>query len=161
MKKFAITLCILGGLSVASGAYASIEEENMASVPFLRSDGHSEQMSKIADYVIYKHSNETAIPYYSQDAYADCDTNKLKWYTAIKGWFDPIQDDQLFGRHEITFTNSWSQNTPPLTFGEAKAKNKNVEPVAAEEVVEDVETEIQDAVNTDAAVEEKTELDSL
>ena len=111
MKKFAITFCILGALGVASAAFASIESENMASVPFLRSDGHSEEMGKIADYVRYKHSNETYIPYYNQDPYANADTHGLKWYTAIKRWFDPAQDDQLFGRHEIKFTNAWSENT--------------------------------------------------
>lgn len=158
MKKFAITFCILGALGVASAAFASIESENMASVPFLRSDGHSEEMGKIADYVRYKHSNETYIPYYNQDPYANADTHGLKWYTAIKRWFDPAQDDQLFGRHEIKFTNAWSENTPPLFSDSSKTKEKAVEPVATEEVVDDVEAEVQEAVEAESV---DMELDSL
>ena len=158
MKKFAITFCILGALGVASAAFASIESENMASVPFLRSDGHSEEMGKIADYVRYKHSNETYIPYYNQDPYANADTHGLKWYTAIKRWFDPAQDDQLFGRHEIKFTNAWSENTPPLFIDSSKTKEKAVEPVATEEVVDDVEAEVQEAVEAEPV---DMELDSL
>jgi len=158
MKKFAITFCILGALGVASAAFASIESENMASVPFLRSDGHSEEMGKIADYVRYKHSNETYIPYYNQDPYANADTHGLKWYTAIKRWFDPAQDDQLFGRHEIKFTNAWSENTPPLLSDSSKTKEKAVEPVATEEVVDDVEAEVQEAVEAEPV---DMELDSL
>lgn len=159
MKKFAITFCILGALGVASGAFASIESENMATVPFLRADGHTEEMSKIADFVRYKHSNETAIPYYNQDPYAGADTHGLKWYTAIKRWFDPAQDDQLFGRHEIKFTNAWSENTPPLFSDSSKTKEKTVEPVATEEVVDDVEAEVQQAVEAEPAPD--MELDSL
>ena len=158
MKKFAITLCILGGLGLTSGAFASLESENMATVPFLRADGHTEEMARIADYVRYKHSNETAIPYYNQDPYSNADTHGLKWYTAIKRWFDPAQDDQLFGRHEIRFTNAWSENTPPL-FTDSKSKDKSVEPVATEEVVDDVEVEVQVQESVEEAVD--FELDSL
>jgi len=158
MKKFAITFCILGVLGVTASAFADIQEENMASVPFLRADGHTEQMSRIADYVRYKHSNETAVPYYSQDSYADADTHALKWYTAIKRWFDPAQDDGLFGRHEINFTNAWSENTPPLFNDSSKSKDKTVKPVAEEEVVEDVQAEVQEAVKNEPA---GTELDNL
>lgn len=160
MKKIAITLCILGGLGIASCAFASIREESMATVPFLRADGHTEEMGKIADYVIYKHSNETAIPYYNQDPYADAATHGLKWYTAIKRWFDPMQDDMLFGRHEIKFSNAWSQNTPPLRDKSLKSKEKSIEPVVAEEVVDDVAAEVQQAVEMEPAASDM-DIDSL
>ena len=108
MKKLAITFCILGVLGAASGAFAYIQAEDMATVPSIKSEGYSKGMTKITDVVRYNHSKGTADTYYSTDPYAGANgSDKLKWYSFIKRWFDPSQDDEMFGRHEINFSNEW------------------------------------------------------
>ncbi len=116
MKKFAITLCILGGLSIAPGAFAAIQSEDISTVPHLKSEGYSTGMTHITDTVKYHHSNGTAEPYYNQDPLAGATDEKGKWYTVVKRWLDPAQDDGMFGNHDITFTNDWFEMDSPFQY---------------------------------------------
>jgi len=137
MKKFAITLCILGGLSLTSGAFAYIQSEDMSTVPQIKAEGFSTEMSKVTDLVRYNHSKATADTYYDLDPYADCEgSDKLKWYTYVKRWFDPIQDDEMFGRHDINFSNKWGwiDGEPPYTSKKVKEAEGEVDDVDTEQV---------------------------
>jgi len=120
MKKFAITLCILG---LTSGAFASMQSETMADAPRIRAEGYSLEMTKVTDLVKYQHSNGQAEPYYAvnKDPYSGSETEAGKWYSVAKRFLDPAQDDNLFGRHEIPFSNSWFDDSLPVA-----GKNKGV-----------------------------------
>ncbi len=121
MKKIAITLCILGGLGLTSGAFAYIQAEDTATVQAIKAQGFSSGMTHVTDTVRYNHSNGTIEPYYNMDPLSNATDEKSKWYTVVKRWLDPAQDDGLFGRHEITFTNDWFEMDSPFV---AKDKEK-------------------------------------
>ncbi len=149
MKKFAITLCILGGLGITSGAFAYIQAEDMPTVPQIKAEGYSTEMSKVTDLIRYNHSKATADTYYNLDPYADCDgSDKLKWYSFVKRWFDPNQDDEMFGRHNINFSNKWG-----VMDGQAPYMTKKVK--EAEGEVDDVDIQQVDSTPID------DEIDSL
>lgn len=141
MKKFAITLCILGSLGLTSGAFASFQAEDMATVPSIQSEGFSKEMSKITDVVRYNHSKGTVDTYYNLDPYADCNgSDKLKWYSFIKRWFDPNQDDEIFGRHNINFSNEWGWmegDMPAVSTKKVKEAKGEVEDVNVDQVIEE------------------------
>ncbi len=141
MKKFAITLCILGSLGLTSGAFASFQAEDMATVPSIQSEGFSKEMSKVTDVVRYNHSKGTVDTYYNHDPYADCNgSDKLKWYSFIKRWFDPNQDDEMFGRHNINFSNEWGWmegDMPAVSTKKVKEAKGEVEDVNVDQVIEE------------------------
>jgi len=141
MKKFAITLCILGALGVTTGAFAYIQSEDMATVPQIQAEGFSKQMGKVTDVVRYNHSKGTADTYYNLDPYADCDgSDKLKWYSFAKRWFDPAQDDEMFGRHDINFSNKWGWmegEAPAIVSKKAKESKGEVDDVDIQQVEEE------------------------
>ncbi len=141
MKKLAITLCILGGLGFTSGAFAYIQAEDMSSVPSIKSEGFSTEMTKVTDIVKYNHSKGTVDTYYNHDPYADCEgNNKLKWYTFAKRWFDPNQDDGVFGRHDINFSNQWGWiegDMPAVASSKAKEADNETDDVDVEQVIEE------------------------
>lgn len=141
MKKFAITLCILGSLGLTSGAFASFQAEDMATVPSIQSEGFSKEMSKVTDVVRYNHSKGTVDTYYNLDPYADCNgSDKLKWYSFIKRWFDPNQDDEIFGRHNINFSNEWGWmegDMPAVSTKKVKEAKGEVEDVNVDQVIEE------------------------
>ena len=57
MKKFAITLCILGSLGLTSGAFASFQAEDMATVPSIQSEGFSKE-DCVLQHVVRKPLNK-------------------------------------------------------------------------------------------------------
>ena len=134
MKKIAITLCILGGLGITSGAFAYIQSEDMSTVPQIQAEGYSKEMSKVTDLVRYNHSKATADTYYNLDPYADSD--KLKWYSFVKRWFDPNQDDEMFGRHNINYSNKWGwiEGDVPYTVKKVKEAEGEVDDVDIQKV---------------------------
>ncbi len=141
MKKIAITLCILGGLGLTSGAFAYMHSEDMSTVPQIRAEGFSKEMSKVTDVVRYNHSKGTVDTYYNLDPYSDCDgSDKLKWYTYIKRWFDPAQEDERFGRHEVNFSNKWGGmegEAPAVVSKKVKEAKGEVDDVDVQQVVDD------------------------
>lgn len=112
MKKLATALCLMAFLGTAPGAFAYMQAEEMATVPTLKSLGFSESATKITELVRSRAMEPGSETYYDLDPYSGCTTEKLRWYTAIKRWFDPMQDDELFGRHEISFDNKWVEEAP-------------------------------------------------
>lgn len=126
MKKFAITLCILGSLGLTSGAFAYIQAEDSATVQSIKAQGFSTGMTHVTDTVRYNHSNGSVDPYYDLDPLSNATDEKSKWYTVVKRWLDPAQDDGLFGRHEITFTNNWFEMDSAL-MPEIKKKEATVQ----------------------------------
>ena len=153
MKKLAITLCVLGAFGIASGAFAAIQSEDISTVPHLKSEGFSTGMTQVTDTVRYLHSNKTIEPYYKKDPLANATDEKSKWYTVVKRWFDPAQDDELFGRHDITFTNSWFEMDSPFQ----AQKDENMAETARKK---QTHAEIDDTVNMQDASPIK-DVDSL
>lgn len=141
MKKIAITLCILGTLGLTSSAFASFQSDESASIPHMRAEGFSESATQVADTVKQIHSFGEAEAYYDLDPVGDSTDERGKWYTVVKTWLDPAQDDKMFGRHEINFTNEWFDTLTgdPLSYSRAKKQ----EEVTSEKVDEDVN--VQDA----------------
>lgn len=153
MKKFAITICILGA-GLASGAFASFQSEDVSTVPHLKGEGFSTEMTKVTDLVRYNHSNKTIEPYYDKDVYAGSTDRREKWYTTVKRWLDPAQDDGLFGRHEINYTNDWWVLENPKKAqdveDEAVAKRRhNAESEMAVEEARNEQADVQDAPSID------------
>ncbi len=141
MKKFAITLCILGSLGLTSGAFAYIQAEDISTVPSIQAEGFSKEMSKVTDVVRYNHSKGTVDTYYNLDPYTDCNgSDKLKWYSFIKRWFDPNQDDEMFGRHNINFSNEWGWmegDAPAVSTKKVKESKGEVEDVNVDKVIQE------------------------
>lgn len=152
MKKFAITICILGAGAV-SGAFASFQSDESSTVPHLKGEGYSTEMTKVTDLVRYNHSNKTIEPYYDKDVYAGSTDERGKWYTTVKRWLDPAQDDELFGRHEINFTNDWWVLENPKkvqeTEDEAAARRQNAKNSPAGEETRTEQVENQDTPTID------------
>ena len=116
MKKFAITLCFF---MITQGAHAYIKEGNTANVRYLQGSGFSQSTLRIMDEQQERVRSvyEQYTPYYENEYYGV--KHPGWWYQRFKAWFDPMQDDKLFGAHEINFSNKFFQSHPPLTSNES------------------------------------------
>lgn len=103
MKKL---LVLLGAVILSSGiSFAAIGENETTDIDYLRSLGYSESALQIVDTAKY-HGSHGKPRYYQRNVN---NGKKLgKAYTVVKYWFDPAQDDGLFGEHQINFSNSWT-----------------------------------------------------
>lgn len=148
MKKLAITLCLLG--LVSQGAFAYLEEGKSSDIGNLQERGYSQEALKLIDLMNYQNRDmgKDYQMYYERPNFSEHPQGK--WYTVIKRYIDPVQDDNLFGRHEIHFSNTWFDDAPNNYITRSKKENKNesvyTEPVKAPEApksdVEQIETKV-------------------
>lgn len=123
MKKVLVLFGILSVVPMAAFAY--IEGSTSADVQTLKKQGFSENTLKVVDLVRSTSvgTNETYVRQYTPKK-----SNKIgKSYTRLKTYFDPIQEDDMFGEHQIEFSNTWLGDETSYTSG--KTLNKNKKPV--------------------------------
>ena len=109
MKKFAITLCL--ALCLTGTSFAYYEEGTMQKIDVLRAQGFSESTIQSVDTATRMNrgkNGKTTAAFTKKTG-----KNALgRSYTAIKNYFDPLQDDGNFGEHQIQFTNTWNDDVP-------------------------------------------------
>ncbi len=114
MKKL---VAILALVSVAQGAFAYIKEGTTSDIKSLQGSGYSQACLQIVDSEIARQQREGEqyVQYYNNEFYNQAGKSGIgKWYYKTKLYFDPIQDDGLFGNHENAFTNTWFPDQPKL-----------------------------------------------
>jgi len=123
MKK---VLVLFGIFSIAQLAtFAAMEVSEISNIDSLRKQGFSESTLKAVDVSYSQTSgNEEYVRYYTPKS-----KNKTgKAYSYLKQYFDPIQNDDRFGEHQIEFANTWLGDETSYTTGNTKN----------EEVIEDL-----------------------
>lgn len=104
MKKL---LVLLGVAVLSSGvSFASIDETKTSDIDILRNQGYSESMLNVVDVAKSFNSYNKGKSRYYRNA-MDRGNFFGKKYSYLKTYFDPVQDDGLFGEHQINFSNSW------------------------------------------------------
>ena len=103
MKK----ILILSGLFLisAAGCFAYIDENATSEIDTLRAQGFSESMLRVVDFTNEK--NQGINGNYVRRFQPKKQSGKMGAYQKVKVYFDPTQDDGLFGEHQINFSNSW------------------------------------------------------
>lgn len=117
MKKI---MSVLGILSLIMGvSFAALDELETSEITTLRSQGYSESTLRAVDTVKFKNQGPAGRykRYFS--------TAPQSKYRAVKLYVDPIQDDDLFGEHQINFTNAW--NGDETSYSTTKYENRSVE----------------------------------
>ena len=106
MKK---TVAILSILALSQCAFAYIREGETSHVGKLQGKGYSQSALKIIDSekVRQQRDGTRYVRYYDNEFYT-----KDSPYRRIKLYFDPIQDDGLFGERENSFTNTVFPDQP-------------------------------------------------
>ena len=109
MKKIMTLLGV--ALFSTSISFGAIEENSTANIEILRSQGYSETALRTVDTV--KAHNQGPTGKYKRH-FHDKHSNFIgKSYTRLKRYVDPAQDDNLFGEHQINFTNTFYGTEPP------------------------------------------------
>ena len=102
MRKVFVLLSI-AALSMGA-SFASINDNATSDIDLLRNQGFSESILEVIDTARNHDSNGVTPRYYTSRS-----KNKLgRGYTSFKTYIDPVQDDGLFGDHQINFSNSWT-----------------------------------------------------
>ena len=121
MKKLFV---LLGVIVLSTGmSFASMSESDTSNIDILRRQGFSESALHIVDTAKY-HAGDKSGRYYTRNV--DNGKKLGKTYTVIKDYVDPIQDDGLFGEHQINFSNSWDWGRNKYS-GRYNSKEKKVE----------------------------------
>ncbi len=129
MKKLFLIAC---SLLIMPSAFAYITTSELTDVNYLKGKGYSEPMLKTIDM---QKSNQTG-PHgtykrvYQTNRYVkpsgsflnQTKEHLLYFYDKAKLYLDPIQDDDLFGNHESSFTNKPLPEIPVRTEADEKAK---------------------------------------
>ncbi len=94
---------LLGAGILLSGiSFAYINESATSDLNILKGQGYSDSMLRVVDTARYHDTNGTYQRHYGKSR------KKLgRSYSVIKTYVDPVQDDGLFGEHQINFSNSW------------------------------------------------------
>lgn len=105
MKKIILTLALVVS---AQACFAYIEEGKTADVSRLQNAGYSQATLKIIDREQAAsqrvESSDQYVRYYSDYK----PKNKLSaFWTKFRLYFDPAQEDDFFGRHEMDMNNAW------------------------------------------------------
>ena len=108
MKKLALTLCI--AIAATSASYAYYLENDTHEIDTLRAQGFSESTIQAVDISTRHNKGKN---HRNKYRYTKKDSNPIgNAYTKIREYFDPVQDDGLFGEHQIIFSNTWGDATP-------------------------------------------------
>lgn len=103
MKKL---IALMGILSLTTGlSFAYINESKTSDVEVLKSQGFSDSALKIVDLVNTQQAGLDGkyVKYYQPKKHKGLG----KPYTRLKNYIDPVQDDGMFGEHQIHYSNSW------------------------------------------------------
>lgn len=109
MKKAALLLAVL---LITSASYAYIEEFTTSDNKTLQGTGYSQESLKIIDTarMLKQGQERDYVPYYSRELYSKNPVRK--WYQLAKRWFDPAQDEHVFGVREINYDNHFFNTQP-------------------------------------------------
>ena len=107
-------------LIATSVSFAAIDENKTGDIDVLRKQGFSESTLRIMDTVNYQ-SKGISKKYQRRFVKEE----RPSAYTAVKLYFDPVQDDDNFGEHQINFTNTW--NGDETRYTTRKVEKKPVE----------------------------------
>ena len=131
MKKI---IALLTALLIAPSAMAIIYSEDTSDPAFLQNKGYSQSLIRTIDMKKYHAtgSENTYEKYYKEkSAFADkpetVKEHLASWYKKAKVYLDPIQDDDLLGNRETTFTNKPIQEIPARS--EAPVKKQSTETI--------------------------------
>ncbi len=101
MKKVLVLLGIFSMVQMAS--FASMTSSEVSSINSFKTQGYSENALKVLDTAYGQVQGEKYVSNFVPKKH-----NKLGGaYTRLKTYFDPIQEDDKFGKHQIEFTNTW------------------------------------------------------
>ena len=115
MKK---VIALFTTMLIATGtSFAAIDENKIGDIDVLRAQGFSESTLRILDTVNYQ--NKSMSKKYERRFVKK---EKPSAYTAVKLYFDPMQDDDNFGEHQINFTNTWNGNETNYTTRKVEQK---------------------------------------
>lgn len=132
MKKLFLIAC---SFLIMPSAFAYVTTSDLSDVEYLKGKGYSEAMLKTMDlqkdnqkgphgtYERVYQTNRYVKP--SGSFFKQTKEHLLYFYDKAKLYLDPIQDDDLFGNRETSFTNKPIQEIP--TRKDAPAKVKEVE----------------------------------
>ena len=109
MKKAALIVALL---LTMGASFAYIEEYTTSDTKTLQGTGYTAETMKIIDTArtLKQGVVKDYVPYYTTQFYSD--KPPLKWYQMVKRYFDPLQDEGVFGIREITYTNGWFEMSP-------------------------------------------------
>ncbi len=134
MKKIFLITC---SLLIMPSAFAYITTGDLSDVKYLKGKGYSEATLKTMDlqmenqkgpygkYERVYQTNRYVKP--SGSFFKQTKEHLLYFYDKAKLYLDPIQDDDLFGNREATYTNKPIQEIP--TRSEATVKVKKIEEI--------------------------------
>lgn len=129
MKKLFLIAC---SLLIMPSAFAYVTTSELSDVEYLKGKGYSEALLKTVDlqkdnqkgprgtYERVYQTNRYVKP--SGSFFKQTKEHLLYFYDKAKLYLDPIQDDDLFGNRENTFTNKPLQEIPARRKATVKAK---------------------------------------
>ncbi len=129
MKKAILLICAM--LTVPA-AYAYIQEFTSSDIKTLQGTGYSQEALEIVDTarMLRQATDKDYVPYYSRKIYSD--NPKLKIYQIVKRYFDPAQDEHVFGVREIHYNNGWFDLSP--SYNEKVTPNDRYKRLTDEEI---------------------------
>ena len=117
MRKVFVLLSI-AALSMGA-SFAAINDNATSDIDLLRNQGYSEGILNVIDTAKSHDGNGNNPRYYTTRG-----KNALgRGYTSLKTYIDPVQDDGLFGEHQINFSNSWTWGRNRYSSRYRKANN--------------------------------------
>ena len=111
---------LVSGLLLTNISIAAIDEVKTSDVDTLRAQGYSESALRILDTV--KYYNQGTSGKYQRRFTVPKEPGA---YHRLKVYVDPVQEDDLFGEHQINFTNNW--NGDENSYSTQKVENGPIE----------------------------------
>ncbi len=103
MKKILILSSLF--LITSAACFAYMDENQTSEIDTLRAQGFSESMLRVVD--VANEHNKGVNGNYVRRFQPKKQSGKMSAYQKVKVYFDPTQDDGLFGEHQINFSNNW------------------------------------------------------
>lgn len=105
MKKTILTLSLL---FVAQSCFAYLEEGKTADIDMLQDSGYTQAALKMIDRSTSRVQGAQGAEHYVRYYQDYKPKNGLAaFYNKAKIYFDPVAEDDYFGKHEIDFSNAW------------------------------------------------------
>ena len=105
MKKTILTLSLL---FVAQSCFAYLEEGKTADIDMLQDSGYTQAALKMIDRSTSRVQGAQGAEHYVRYYQDYKPKNGLAaFYNKAKIYFDPVPEDEYFGKHEIDFSNAW------------------------------------------------------
>ena len=122
MKKLLLATFFAFALSNVSFAY--IGDETTADLDVLERQGYSQSTLELVDLTNSLHADEGK-HYQRQFVKKTPSTALGRGYQRVKVYFDPMQDDGVFGEHKIEYANTWNSDEVP--YASAKKRVRRAE----------------------------------